>query len=76
MKKVNLLSKSEMKKVVGGAMNPGSCRKTCPGSTEDNPIEVTCVGSPCFTTSTGCVGKGGGTDGEDDVKDCPTEGFN
>lgn len=75
MKKINLLSKAEMKKVVGGSMNPGVCRKICPGSTEEKKIQVECVGHPCTVTSTGCIGMGGGDDEQNDVKDCPPVDF-
>lgn len=51
MKKVNLLSRAEMRRVIGGDA-PGSCTATC-GDRKD----AVCSGSGCQATDgVGCVG--------------------
>ncbi len=60
MKKVNLLSRAEMRNVMGGYASPSTCTASC-GTRED----VTCTGSQCSKIDgVGCNA------GDSDSKSC------
>lgn len=69
MKKINLLSRAEMKQISGGSMNPDSCTAKCPGRKD-----VTCIGTPCAAEDgNGCIAWNDGTPESSSCSNSPIE---